>query len=339
MVGFLSVKESLKYWRSDTPYSTENVVLAPPARNVTFGKCANTIRDLSTFKSIDLEGETPLEVLVSSQAELRHNTRIATRLITQTLPEGSFYEIESGLYVCSPELVFLLAAKMVPLRSLIALGCELCGTYSLFSKSSSAIKHSPITNVSTIREYLGQVPGFHGIKEAKQALGCVTDGSASARETDVYMQYCMRSQYGSFGFSGAELNHTFDLDDYQKVRNFTGMKKITPDLYWPKHRIAIEYESTENHGAYVSNKQLLSINRRKLANDSMRRRTYDAMGIFVLTVTDGEFCSNDDIERIGRLLAKRMNKHDLKQDLESQFRRSQLHDWLKIPIENREDVL
>ena len=338
MAGYLSVKESLRYWRSESPYSDGELNVSP-TESVKFTECANTIRELSDFRSLDIDDNSPLEVLVSSPTELRHNNRIATRLIKQPLPKNSFYEIERDLFVCSPELIFLLAAKMVPFRSLIALGCELCGTYALFSKTSTAIKRPFITDVETIRTYLGQASGIHGVKTARQALGSVTDGSASARETDVYMQYCMRPGLGSFGFGGVELNHTFDLDDYPQAHAITNMEKITPDLYWPKHGIAIEYESTENHGAYVTNKELLSINRRKLAKDSTRRRTYEAMGIFVLTVTDGEFCSFDEVERIARLLARRMGKHGLKNDLESQFQRSQLHEWLKIPAEKRKDIL
>ena len=338
MAGFLSVKESLKYWRSDTPY-TEGVLTVAPAYDVPFRNCSNTIRDLSRFRSLDFDGTAPLEVLVSSHRELRHNEHITTRLIEQPLPKGSFFETESGLYVCSPELIFLLAATMVPIKSLIALGCELCGTYSLFSKTSSADDRPQITDVATIRGFLNEVHGIHGIKLAKQALGCVADGSASPRETDVYMQYCMRPKYGSFGFGGVELNHTFDLDDYPRARAITGMNKITPDLYWPKHGIMIEFESTENHGAYVSTRELLSINRRKLAKDSVRRRTYEAMGYLALTVTDGEFCDFNEVERIAKLLVRCMDKHDMKNDLESQFQRFQLHEWLKIPAEKREDVL
>ena len=117
------------------------------------------------------------------------------------------------------------------------------------------------------------------------------------------------------------------------------MEKITPDLYWPKHGIVIEFESTEHHSAYVTTRELMSINRRKLAKDSARRRTYEAMGYFALTVTDGEFCNFDEVERIAKLLARRMGKHDMKNNIESQYQRWQLHEWLKVPAENRTGML
>lgn len=338
MNAFLSVKESLKYWRSDVPYYQNELGVAP-AYDVAFCDCASSVRDMVQCGAILLDGNDSIEVLVSSRSNLRYNERLSTRLITTPLPRGSFFEIGRGTYVCSPELTFLLASTMVPLRSLIALGCELCGTYSLFGEGSAAIKHAQITDVATIREYLKKVPGMHGVKRAKQALGCMADGSASARETDLYMQYCMRPKYGSFGLGGVELNHTFDLDDHPQAKALTRLKKITPDLYWPKHKIAVEYESTEHHGAYVSVRELLSINRRKLSSDSERRRTYDAMGIFVLTVTDGEFCNYDEVDRIAKLLARHMKKYNIKDDLSSQFCRSELHEWLKIPAEKRGDIL
>ena len=333
---FLSVKGSLDYWRSDTPYRGDEVLVSPDY-DARLGNCLHTQRDIERFSDVELNEDSPIEVLVSKQAEIRHDSLITTRLITWPLPKGSFYEIENGLYVCSPELLFLLAAGMVPLRSLITLGCELCGTYSLFSDTSSSIKHAQITDIATIGEYLKRVPGMRGVKIARKALSCMADGSASPRETDVYMQFCMLPKHGSFGLGNVRLNETLDVVGPAKA--LTKMGRITPDLYWPEHKIAIEYESTQNHGAYVSTRELLSINRRRLASDSERRRTYEAMKIDVLTVTDGEFCDFNEVERIARLLAQKMGKHGLRDSVSLTFRRSELHEWLKIPAENREDVL
>ena len=338
MSVFLSVKGSLAYWRSDVPYYLNELSVAP-AYDAVFKNCAHASRDMTRYSSVKFDESEPLEVLVSSRNDLRYSEQVVTRLIAQPLPVGSFFEVESDVYVCSPELTFVLAATMVPLHSLIALGCELCGTYSLFGEGSTAIKHGQITDVETIGSYLKKVGGMHGIKNARQALGCMANGSASPRETDIYMQYCMRPKYGSFGLGGVELNHTFDLDNYPQAKDLTGLEKITPDLYWPKHNIVVEYESTESHGAYVSSRELLSINRRKLASDSERRRTYEAMGFSVLTITDGEFCSYNDVERIAKLLARRMGKHGLVNNIESLSRRSTLHEWLKIPAEKRKDIL
>lgn len=333
---FLSVKGSLEYWRSDTPYG-RGELLVSPAYDARLSNCLHAQRDIARFNGVELDEDSPIEVLVSKRAEIRHDSLITTRLITQPLPEGSFYEIENGLYVCSPELLFLLAAGMVPLRSLITLGCELCGTYSLFSDTSTAIKRAQITDVATIGEYLKKIPGMHGIKLARKALSCMADGSASPRETDVYMQFCMSSKHGSFSLGNVKLNETLDVVGHAKT--LTKMEKITPDLYWPEHKVAIEYESTRYHGAYVSTRELLSINRRRLASDSERKRTYKAMGIEAITVTDGEFCDYNEVERIAKLLAQKMGKHGLRDSASLTFRRSELHEWLKIPAENREDVL
>lgn len=337
MALFLSVEESLKYWRSDEPYYLRELCVAP-AYDAVFADCANSVRDIDRYRRINF-ATTPLEVLVSDPSELRRNGSITTRLVTLPLPKGSFYEVERGVYVCSPELTFLLAATKLPLRSLIALGCELCGTYSTFSSAPTAIKHAQITDVATIREYLERVPGMRGIKLARQALSCIVDGSASPRETDVYMQFCMRPKLGGYGFGNVKLNHTFDLSDFPRAKDITGMSKITPDLFWPKHKIAIEYESTQSHGAYASTSELLSANQSKLSSDSARRRTYEAMGFFALTITDGEFCDFSEVERIARLLVRQMGKYGTKFDSDSQFRRSELHDWLKVPYGSREDVL
>lgn len=337
MAIFLSVAESLKYWRSDEPYDTDNNMAVSPSYGTRLERCEHKLSNLECNKYVRLDGDNPLEVLVSSRADIYHTDRITTRLITYPLPDNSFYEVYRDVFVCSPELTFLLAATKLQFRSLVALGCELCGTYSIFSKCSSAIKHAQITDTAAIGEYLDCVPKMRGVKLARRALKSMADNSASPRETDVFMQYCMNSKLGSYGLGNVELNSTQPVKGY--VRTITGMTEITPDLYWPEHKIAIEYESTENHGAYASSLELLRKNRLILAKDSRRRRTYEAMGILPITITDGEFCSFNDVEGIAHLLARRMGKHGICNDLGTTFRRSELHEWLKIPVENRPDVL
>jgi len=60
------------------------------------------------------------------------------------VPDGAFVDAGGGLYVSSPEFCFFQLADAYPLARLIALGIELCGSYSLSSKATAGADHGAI---------------------------------------------------------------------------------------------------------------------------------------------------------------------------------------------------
>ena len=334
MPVFLSYRSSLKYWRSDAPYYAQELLVAP-AFGVALDDCTTSVYALRD-KTRLFADDSVFDILVGGRAARRHAAGLSVRMLSLPLPDGSFYQVERDVYACSPELTFALAAADLPLRSLVALGLELCGTYSLFGDSSAAVKRARITDAASIASYLDKIPGLVGAKAARRALRCIRDGSASPRETDLFMMLCLPTKAGGFGLPAAHLNRTMRVPAH--AQSLTGLTAITPDLFWPDHGIALEYESTESHGAYASTRELYGINQRKLASDSERRRTYEAMHVKALTVTNGEFASYSDMRRIAGLIARLMGKHSLSSSVEVEFRRSQLHAWLKVPAQDRDDI-
>ena len=337
---FLSVAGSLEYWRSDAPYSaredTVGEVIVSPIENLQRSDCTSSARQIDGIHGIELSRDAPLEILVPSK---RFNTKalsINERVISVPLPSGSFYRKAGSVYVCSPPLLFLIAAQTYTLHELIALGFELCGTYSPSEDVLNPHKHDPICDVDTLNNYLDSVRHIEGLAKAKRALGYIRDGSASPRETDAYMMLCLPKTLGGFGLSGAKLNQGLEVKGPAKA--ITKLPEITPDLYWEKFQIAIEYESNEWHGLYASGYvpevKARLLNQTKLMEDSERRRTFEAMAITLITLTNGEFNDYSELDRLARLIARRA---DRRISSASQFKtwRTELHGWLKVPILKR----
>ncbi len=335
MSVFLSYKSSLKFWRSDAPYYRSELIVAPEP-GIALAGCIAGVRELRDYASyFDNPGEC-FDVLVGDKPSRRHARALTLRSISAPLPDGSFFKVANGVYACAPELLFLLAAADLPITSLIALGCELCGTYSLFNPSPYGVKHAQLTDIATMTAFLERAQGMHGIKKARRALKWIADGSASARETDLYMMLCLPGKLGGFALPKASLNTTLDVP--QSARALTRLTRITPDLSWPNSGVVVEYESTQTHGAYVSHAEMAALNQEKLASDSERRRTYEAMHLKSLTVTNGEFCSYQEVRRIASLLGRWMGKHGLRSSLSLEAAREDLHAWLKIPVQDRPDT-
>lgn len=336
MAVFLSYASSLKYWRSDEPYYAGEV-MSSPAFDPQFEDAECGVHALADVPSGLWHDECLRDVLVGKPSARRCNPSTSVQLISADIPVGSFYRIRRDLYACSPGLCFLLAASKLPFRALMTLGFELCGSYSLFNSSMNGIKHAPLSSVEELSTYLAQFRYAHGLTRARRALTYIRNGSASPRETDLFMMLCLPPRLGGFGLPEAKLNEILDVK--KRARVATGLAAITPDLCWKEKRVALEYESTESHGAYVAPAELRLMNQRKLASDSERRRTYEAMQMTVLTVTNGEFIHYQDVERIAKLLARRLGKHGLTSTFAAEVKRHELHSWLRIPAERRSETI
>lgn len=200
---FLSVDRSLKFWRSDAPYYNGEVQTSP-LECVSMDGCARSIRDIEAYSSVLDGSEEPVEVLVPSKAYCSKTSLLATRVIEFPLPPYSFCRASGNVYVCAPTLLFLLAASRYSLHKLIAVGLELCGTYSPRDGMPSKSDHDAICDVQTLRDYVASITGnVRGIQLARRALQYIEDGSASPRETDAYMMYCLPSRLGGSGWMGS----------------------------------------------------------------------------------------------------------------------------------------
>lgn len=326
MAVFLSVDGSLRYWRSYAPYYNREV-MASPSPHASLSEGVSLLKDIDHLdlgEFADEHGE--LELLVSNVSKRSRSHSVTSRVVSTALPDNSFYRVKASVYACSPELLLVLFAARASIFDTIALGCELCGTYSL-TESIASSQHDAITSVADIQHFLKAAPGLNGADRCRRALRHIRNGSASPRETDLYMMLCLPSRMRGFGLEQVSLNHPLVVPPWLKSK--TGMSKITPDLYWEKGKIAVEYESDEHH---LDSPLVRRYQRQHLTDDSIRRRTYEAMGVSVITVTNGEFIEYSEVSRIAQLLAKLLGKHGLATNPRLELRRTVLHEWLRVPM-------
>ncbi len=214
------------------------------------------------------------------------------------LPKGSFVQFSKGLNVSSPELCYVQMARQLSLVELISLGYELCGTYRIENdrEDKRGFKDDvALTSVAKLIAYCDSASGLKGKNRARQALRYVAEGSASPMETILTILLTLPYRFGGYGFSMPCLNYPIYLS--QKDRKVVQNPNYYCDLYWPKKKIDIEYDSDSYHAAAE-----------KLTKDADRRTDLSSMGITVITVTRAQVTNILKLRRLAKLLGKVMKK-------------------------------
>ena len=320
MRAFVSHETALAYWRQHFPLDSE---LGRPARVSKAQTCAYRKVDVlecvpETFRIPD----APIDVLLFDAGERRLSKQVSCCVWGTAIPQGAFHRV-GDMYVSSPEFVFLQMASKLTLRQLVALGCELCGTYVLLPENNthpmaideSPTRVAPLTNVDKIQRFVEKAAKAHGRAKALRALRYVVDGSRSPMETMTYMLLCLPPKLGGYGFPQPVLNAEIPLDEEGKLIAQRGT--CWGDLCWPDAKLDIEY-----HGdVHVGSAQMKS--------DVGREIGIEHMEWHVITVTSPQVLDLDRFEVVAKEAAAHLKKRLYPQYLGAIQERRVLHDELE----------
>lgn len=295
------IASSVEFWRKRYPLDR-----VPRGSSLRLPKqCAHTKADVWSLtpdhevSSLAYYGK--LHVLVFDASEKRETQTYKTHVWSGPLPEGAFYELHPGVFIESPELMFLQAASILDFETLIAFGDELCGYYSFDDREERGFRKRSVSLTSTerIAQFLTKVDGCKGVYCARKALKYVVDHSASPMETFDEMTMCLPCRYGGYGFPTATMNQQVPLTT--RAARIANRNKCFLDMGYLEHNLDIEH-----HGKYDHS------NDDERASDRARVNGLKDMGIEVVELTKDQV--NDlvayeyIIERIARLLHKRIKK-------------------------------
>ena len=236
-------------------------------------------------------------VLVANQQARSARSSCVCHVWSAQPTSGSFYALGDGVYVSTPEFLFLQMAGKVGFQRLVYLGYELCGTYVVYRQFGRGIATSirPLTTTRRISHYLDKRPGSYGVKTARKALRWVIDLSNSPMESALSMLLVLSKTQGGQHLSGIELNRELKLNDEWKRR--LGRQSFKPDLYFADKKIAVEYYGSDHDEATA--KQY----------DATRQALMEYLGIRVLGITKAQLYNPDKYEgmlkQLYRLLGKR----------------------------------
>lgn len=226
-----------------------------------------------------------------SSPELKHRQWSSTSF--------DLIDLGSGLYIPEPEALFLQMADQLSTYQLACLAFELCGIYeSGRMEASTAIdKLEPLTSAHKIERTVLSSKRIRGLAKARKVLPYITDRSASPMETATYLRLTLPYQMGGFNLPKPLMNRRVDLGG--GTRQISSSQYFVPDLFWPDHRLVVEYDS-DLHASPL-----------KIGRDAARKNAMIDMGFDVVTVTKMQMYNMDEFNRtalvIGRKLGVRHN--------------------------------
>lgn len=197
--------------------------------------------------------------------------------------EGDYLCAGDNVYIATPKLAFLQLADTLSVPELVLLGLELCGTY--VSEDGEFSRDKPLASVCELREYVGCHDGARGARKAREALRFIADGSASPRESQLFVLLCLSQKWGGYGLPAPMLNARIDLTSQQ--RRVAGRGHLRCDLFWSDAQLAVEYDSDAFHTGST-----------KINGDSLRRNVLRSAGVSVIDVTNGQLKKAEALHEI-----------------------------------------
>lgn len=291
------------------------ISLSPPAVSSRVG-CA----DLEVALVDPTSGDVRLDLLVGDRAAISGLRNVRHHLLAGALPPGSLRMVADGIYLPSPELTYLLLAPELSGLRRIALAHELVGSYALDPASPNGFASglTPVTSLDRLRGYLERSTCRRCAARALEDLGMVHEGSASPRETDLAMAFCLPARDGGYGLGRFEMNR--ELSFGGELAALVGGVRRYPDLLFPDARVVVEYDSDQWHGGGL-----------KPSLDRDRSDGLSAAGYTVLTFTNLHFGSYESFARQMHRLAGHLGEDLACEDEALVFARRRLFDFLRSP--------
>ena len=210
----------------------------------------------------------------------------------QKLPPRSFVPVGNGIASASPELCFVQLATTVPFVSLVSVGYELCGSYSLaIGTERGFLDRAPLTSTDALEAYLSQIPGMRGATAARQALSYVLDASASPMETALAMLLTLPTSHGGYGFELPKMNGAVAVPEALQGR--IGASVLHCDLLWEEQGVVMEYDSDRYHTGPE-----------RIERDAQRKNNLRLLGYEVLVATRRQVVDAYRFEGVAELLAQ-----------------------------------
>lgn len=265
--------------------SAQKLACPSPSRAILPGKKIPSVFVPQALDSLSpYVSQLPINLLVDSKQFPRNSEQFECYTRSSTLPVGSLVKINEEIFVVTPELCFAQMATQLNREKLVLLAFELCGTYSVLSEGLTLYNCAPQTNPEKLKAYLVQATNMNGVKQAKEALSFVLSNSASPMESILTVLLTFPHNKGGYLLPEPSLN--FRIYPSYGEKDFASQQFFSCDLYWPKEKVGLEYDSNLFHtGA------------ERMTKDSQRRDQLAGMNLTVFTITTAQILDLNKFEQ------------------------------------------
>ena len=297
----------------------------PPSKRWTRASIKGALGHIACLADL-LEGGT-IDVAVPGKQSRIRCAGVRSTIFEASIRGKAFLDIGRGVQISSPELLFLEMAQTLDLPSLLLLGIELCGTYSLPPTSEGTVRYGirPVTSSVRLRSFLQMTSNARGSSAVEEALEHLLDNAWSPMEAilatmtvlpiDRYgldlgpivlnrriepsegAPTCKPSRVPDILIAGTNVGMNYDGDGHFGIE----------DLARSAHEACLHPESAALAGELLDAKRGL---RERIVDDKRRDRDLRIMGYEVLPVTAEDLYRPEDFDVLVRQLIHLLERAD-----------------------------
>ena len=295
---FVSHMSALRYWRQLEGLSTTD--------STRVRSLSGAMGSVKEARKLDpkahgfiMSEHSPLDVLVSDAQHRRYAKELKPHLWSSEVPDRAFRQVAEGLFVSTPEFLFVQLAEHLSLVELAQLGNELCGGYFLLAASGFCDRpnNEPVTSRRKLLMFVKRASHSRGAQKALRALTWVTDHCNSPMETNTLLVLCLPTRMGGWSLPMPKVNSPIDINE--RMERYVGGKKYIPDFSWKRKvngrwiHVTGEYDSHENHDASADAEYT-----------RIRRNDMKAMGLWVTSINRSQMASAEKFQYPARQIAR-----------------------------------
>ncbi len=189
------------------------------------------------------------------------------------------------IYVASPEMCFLMAARYLKLEELIELGFKLCARYVLDDSSKYGQRNREIlTTKKTIGNFLAGIESYPGLDKARRAHRYILNNSNSPMETIIAIFAILPPHLGGYGLGMPELNASIYLNP--QATELMGREILLGDMVWEIWKVVVEYDSNICH-----------LDPEQHSYDKNRMRAMNLSGYKVFSITSNDISCLEELDK------------------------------------------
>lgn len=264
----------------------------------------------------ELELSLPLHLLFPSAGSRRHTAAVYGHAVPAGLSERCAYRIGEGVYVCRPELMLLQLAQQLDDLDLVRLISELTSCFVLDESTPHGQIDAPaLVERRHVERFCSHNSSVSGTKRLARLNSRAVPNTGSPMELVLALLLTLPYSMGGYGLPAPEANRPVSLTALQQ--HVSGTRERRGDLVWQWGRLAVEYDSDQEH-----------LGSAKLLQDTQRRNAMQFKGYAVITVTRRQLRSIDEMDKVAINIAKQLGRRIRPRRADWCFRQEQLFERL-----------
>lgn len=281
--------------------------------------------ELARFGFCGWDDDSEVHVLVPRSAARRSNSGINVTSSSADVPPGLFLTASPNIIVPAPELCFIQCCETLSFVDALALGLELCGTFSMKESPDNgrtATEGAPgyqeceaAMSARGLAKAIVRLPRMYGVNMARKVSSHLLDNARSPMEAILAGMFHLPFAQGGFGIRDMQLNHKIPFG--RTAMDASGMPYVICDAYIPSAKTALEY-----NGRYHDDPQAR-------LHDERKSLGLEALGITMLPLNQDTLRSVDALEAVARIIYKRKGQRYRSRSKNSAVKRIELLNGLR----------